>query len=75
VPEVLLSKQCLKNLPNLAKEVGLVDEWLAGKGRSVVRFSGTELKLRLMVEAENQDLVGKSLNRLQAAAQKDGILA
>jgi len=68
-------RDSLENLPNLAKEVELVDEWLAGKGRSVVRFSGTELKLRLMVEAENQDLVGESLNRLQAAAQKDGILA
>ena len=68
-------RDVLENLPNLAEEVKQVEDWLGEKGRAVVRFSGTELKLRLMVEAETKNLVEQALNRLQAAAQKDDILA
>jgi len=68
-------RDALENLPNLAEEVKQVKNWLGKKGRTVVRFSGTELKLRLMVEAETKDLVEQALNRLQAAAQKDDVLA
>ncbi|MDP6849453.1 MAG: phosphoglucosamine mutase [Planctomycetota bacterium] len=65
----------LDELTQLSAEMEAVDSELQGRGRTVVRFSGTELKLRLMAEAEGDELVQSVLERLRAAAQKDGILA
>jgi phosphomannomutase len=48
---------------------------LGNSGRTVVRFSGTELKLRLMVEAETTEMVTAALDKLQDAACADGILS
>lgn len=64
----------IENLPNLKKEIGTINTLLGSKGRVVVRFSGTEKKLRLMVEAVNKNLVTKSLDSLQEAARRDDIL-
>lgn len=65
----------LEQLPALAAEDRLLQSELAGCGRSVIRFSGTELRLRLMVEARDAALVESALQRLAAAARRDGILA
>lgn len=65
----------LEDLPRLQAEVQAVQEALAGRGRIVVRFSGTEACLRLMAEAETQELVDEALARLRAAAAEEGILA
>lgn len=64
----------LEQLPALQAEVAALDEELRGSGRTVVRFSGTELKLRLMVEARDQRTVDASIQRLDAAARVDGIV-
>jgi len=65
----------LEQLTALAAETAALERELAGTGRSVVRFSGTELRLRLMVEAADPALVESALRRLAAAARRDGILA
>jgi phosphoglucosamine mutase len=65
----------LEQLPALAAEDQALQKDLAGSGRSVIRFSGTELRLRLMVEARDAGLVNSALQRLEAAARRDGILA
>jgi len=65
----------LDELPQLSAECAAVESDLQGKGRTVVRFSGTELKLRLMVEATTHEAVDAAIERLRAAAQADGILA
>lgn len=65
----------LEQLPELAAADRILQRELAGSGRSVIRFSGTELRLRLMVEARDAALVDSALQRLAAAAQRDGILA
>jgi phosphoglucosamine mutase len=64
----------LEELSRLSSEMSAVDSELEGRGRTVVRFSGTELKLRLMAEAENDELVQSVLERLHSAAEEDGIL-
>ena len=47
-----------------------------GKGvRQVVRWSGTEPKLRLMVEAQEAAWVDQALKELEAAARRDLTLA
>jgi phosphoglucosamine mutase len=43
----------------------------AGRGRAMVRFSGTEPKLRLLAEGETDAIVGRALGRLAAAARSD----
>ncbi len=71
-----VKRRCrLEELPRLQAEVQALEEELAGRGRLVVRFSGTEARLRLMAEAEEAALVEAALTRLRAAAAADGILA
>ena len=65
----------LEQLPALAAENLLLSRELEGRGRTVIRFSGTELRLRLMVEARDAALVDSALQRLAAASRRDGILA
>jgi len=65
----------LEELPALSEACAKIDADLLGRGRTVVRFSGTELLLRLMVEAETQQDVTKALDVLESAARNDGILA
>lgn len=65
----------LEELPALSAACQAVDAQLAGEGRTVVRFSGTELKLRLMVEARSEEQVEEALAQLRQAAEQDEILA
>jgi len=64
----------LEELPALSAACTKAEQDLGDDGRIVVRFSGTELCLRLMVEAIDEQLVESTLRTLEAAARKDGIL-
>jgi phosphoglucosamine mutase len=64
----------LAELAQLSREIAALERELAGRGRTVVRFSGTELKLRLMVEAREAAEVEAGIARLRAAARADGIV-
>lgn len=80
LPQVLRNlpateRKPLEELPQLSAAIQEMDASLGHRGRTVVRFSGTELKLRLMVEADCMDLVTTTLDVLQDAATRDGILA
>lgn len=68
------SRPLLEALPKFSAACAQVEETLQGKGRIVVRYSGTEDRLRLMAEAESQELVESVLDTLQASAEKEGIL-
>lgn len=79
LPQRLLNLDALRRapmeeLPHLQAACTEVDQELAGEGRTVVRFSGTELKLRLMVEARTEEQVEAALARLREAAETDQIL-
>jgi len=50
--------------PGLAAAKRMVEAELAGRGRVLIRSSGTEPKLRLMVEAEDEHLALASAQRL-----------
>lgn len=55
-----------KNHKGLQEAQAQVEAMLAGRGRVLIRASGTEPKLRLMVEAEDQALADKGVERLLA---------
>lgn len=61
-PQVLLNVKVgrrvdLATVPEVEKQCCRVREALEGKGRLLVRFSGTEPLVRVMVEGENDDLI------------------
>jgi len=53
--------------PGLLQARERVERELAGRGRVLIRASGTEPKLRLMVEAEDQQLALQGVRELVAA--------
>lgn len=61
----------LESLHALAAVVKAVEGELGVRGRVLVRYSGTEPKLRLLVEGENERQVETGLERLKVAARQD----
>jgi phosphoglucosamine mutase len=59
-PQVLLNvrvhhKVDLETVPEVAAVIGRIESRLAGNGRLLVRYSGTEPLLRIMLEGQDQD--------------------
>ncbi|MDR1283738.1 MAG: phosphoglucosamine mutase, partial [Opitutaceae bacterium] len=61
----------LEALPGLAAAIGTIEKRLAGRGRVLVRFSGTEARLRLLVEAPDEAETLRGLDELEAAARQE----
>lgn len=67
-------KQPLETLPGVMAAVREVEGALGARGRVLVRYSGTESKLRLLVEGPTEDEVQSALARLDAAVRADLIV-
>ena len=65
------TKKPLDTLPNLVRTMDRCKEALGDDGRMVVRYSGTENKIRLLVEAKCGELVTRWIEELTAAVGKD----
>ena len=52
-------KSQMKNVPEIEEAIESAEKRLAGKGRILVRPSGTEPKIRVMVEGKDQKLIHK----------------
>ena len=64
-------KKPLESLPTLPAAIKAVEAELGTQGRVLVRYSGTESKLRLLVEGPTDAIVKAALDCLAAAAQAD----
>ncbi len=67
-------KRPLESLRELAAAIRAIEGELGAGGRVLVRYSGTEAKLRLLVEGPTDAIVGAAIARLQGALARDGML-
>jgi phosphoglucosamine mutase len=64
-------KKLLSSLPTLNRVMQELETELGASGRILVRYSGTEPKLRLLVEGATDAVVRSGIARLEAAARAD----
>ena len=69
-PQILMNVKTSSNksdfmkIQEIADTIKLVEQKLNGKGRVLVRYSGTQPLLRVMIEGENQVLIEKYCNQI-----------
>ncbi|MFI3290931.1 MAG: phosphoglucosamine mutase [Opitutales bacterium] len=61
----------IEDCPNLAGVIKDCESELNGSGRVLVRYSGTENKIRLLVEGKNEAIIAKSMKKLLKAVEND----
>lgn len=64
-------KRPLEGLPTLPRTIRALEQELGSQGRVLVRYSGTEAKLRLLIEGPTDAVVRAGLDRLEAATRAD----
>ncbi|HVS53649.1 MAG TPA: phosphoglucosamine mutase [Opitutaceae bacterium] len=64
-------KKPLDALPGLSAAIRQLERELGERGRVLVRWSGTEAKLRLLVEGPSDAMVNDGLARIEAAARAE----
>lgn len=64
-------KKPLESLDRLTQAIAEVQSGFGSAGRVLVRYSGTEAKLRLLVEGPDDPAVASALARLEAAVRAD----
>jgi phosphoglucosamine mutase len=74
-PQVLLNidvaeKRPIEELPELVKKIRLVEADFAGRGRVLIRYSGTERKARIMVEGDDEERVRAAAEDLAATLRR-----
>jgi phosphoglucosamine mutase len=76
VPQVLEnatfpSRKPVEEMGKMKTEIGRVEKLLGDRGRVLVRWSGTEPKLRVMIEGEDQSAITAHAHEILEAAKKD----
>ena len=64
------SKPPLESLEGFLPGVAKIEETMHGKGRVVVRYSGTEPKLRILVEGQEEAMVNRVLKEVEELYQQ-----
>jgi len=64
-------KRELARLPHLPMAIQMIEQELGDRGRILVRYSGTEPKLRILVEGPTETIVKSCITRLETVARTD----
>jgi phosphoglucosamine mutase len=64
-------KKPLETLKNLSKAIAEIEADFGDQGRVLIRYSGTEPKLRMLVEGKDEKRVAKALKTLEKSARAD----
>ncbi|MFH1644963.1 MAG: phosphoglucosamine mutase, partial [Candidatus Omnitrophota bacterium] len=75
-PQVLINlkvgkKVPIEELPKFAKAIKKYESKLGSNGRVYVRYSGTENKLRIMIEGQNQQTINEFAEELAVIAKAE----
>jgi phosphoglucosamine mutase len=62
-------KRPLEELPQITNLVRETENELNGKGRVLLRYSGTEPKVRLLIEGREQSQIDRQADRIADAIQ------
>jgi phosphoglucosamine mutase len=60
----------IMQVPEIAAAIKRVEGRLAGHGRLLIRYSGTEPLLRIMLEGKNQDEIGEWADEIAAVVKE-----
>ena len=76
LPQVLLNvkvkeKKDMASLPKLSARIAAVEKELGGRGRLLVRYSGTEALARVMLEGENEARIRRMAEEIAEEIQKE----
>ncbi|MEK6742214.1 MAG: phosphoglucosamine mutase [Nitrospirota bacterium] len=74
-PQVLVNvkvkeKRDLASIPELAQRIAAIEKTLEGTGRMLIRYSGTELKLRIMLEGDEVTEIKRYADELAELVRK-----
>jgi len=75
-PQVLVNvkvkeKRDLASIPEIASRIGSIEKKLEGTGRLLIRYSGTEPKLRIMLEGDDEAEITRYAEELAELVRKN----
>ena len=75
LPQILVNvrvsrKEDLSRIPDIQQKVQMIERELGDKGRVVIRYSGTEPVVRVMLEGEREDRIREMGNDLSHAIER-----
>ncbi|MFC2091712.1 phosphoglucosamine mutase [Elusimicrobiota bacterium] len=68
---IVKEKKTLEDIPSIQSVIKEVEDELGSNGRVLVRYSGTQPMLRIMVEGPTQEQTQKSVQRITEIAKKE----
>jgi phosphoglucosamine mutase len=76
LPQVLVNvkvkeRKPFERLPKVSRAIAAVEDTLKGRGRTLVRYSGTEMLARVMLEGEDQDRIRQMAEDIAEAIRKE----
>lgn len=75
-PQILVNvpvrtKPDFADIPGVSEAVADVEREMNGRGRLLLRYSGTELLARVMIEGERQDVIAEQAKRIAAVIKQE----
>ena len=67
-------KKPIEKMEKVREAIDQAEKRMEGRGRVLVRYSGTEPLIRIMVEADNEKLIEEIVELIEEAIRKEGIV-